>query len=743
MTLVQGVAEGVVRLQVLAPGEQLVRRSYAVEHDPSPQPATLHRGTTDAALKTAELTVAVALPSGAITVRTPGGEVLVSESGSGFEPVDQGFRWTLRLPRSESCHGLGLRGFPLSLRTRRLALWNHDARSYRPGADPLYLSVPFYLGHRPSVSYGLFWDNPARGTVDLDSKDREQLVYECVRLPLTAYVITGTGPAQVVQRFAALTGSMPLPPLWSLGYHQSRWSYADEAQVRRVATRMRAERIPCDAIHFDIDYMNGYRVFTWNHHRFPKPAKLLSDLKTDGFESVAILDPGIKDDPDYVAFAQGLQRDLFLTTPSGKPLRREAWAGPSAFPDFTDPACRAWWSQSAADFAAAGVAGFWTDMNEPSTFNKSATLPDDTPHDWDGEGNTHVAGGHAVYGMQMARATRDGLAQLRAQRRPFVISRAGYAGLQRYAATWSGDSRSTWDHLRITIPQLLNVGLSGIPFAGSDAGGFRGDPDSELYLRWMQLASMTPFFRTHSARTSRERNPWSYGAATTDRIRDVIELRYRLLPYLYTAVQQASSHGLPIMRPMFFEQPESADYPLIDDQFMLGDHLLVAPILQEGARSRRVLLPPGGWYRLGQQVAVSGDRTITANAGLGLPIFVRAGAVVPMWPVQQSTSHPDDRLTLCSYAGKGRSTLYEDAGDGFGYREDEQLLTTFSMRTPGGRLELTCEATGSYAARQSVSLQLFGTAGASLGDVDGRQVEIVDIDGVPTMHTGRFLTVQV
>lgn len=736
---VVAVAPGVVRVRI-GSSDAPARHSYAVEGDLTPLDARVESQGGVQVLATDEVTVSVDATSGALSAATAAGVTFLAEAEQGFEPAGEGHTWRLWLPPDETCHGLGQRAFGLSLRDRRLGLWNHDARSYKPGADPLYLSVPFYLGHRPQVSYGIFWDNPARGWIDLDSDNSGLLTYHCERGPATAYVVTGAGPQEVVQRFTKLTGLMELPPLWALGYHQTRWSYRDEAHYRSVAARLRSERLPCDALHFDIDYMDGFRVFTWDERLFPDPPRLLADLKDDGFNSVAILDPGIKVDPDYDVYRQGKKQDHFLRTRTGGRLAREAWPGMSEFPDFTNPETRAWWADHVAAFAKAGFDGLWNDMNEPSTFTDERTLPDDVPHDWEGQGATHVAGGHAVYGMQMARASRDGLASVHPDRRPFVISRAGYAGLQRYATTWNGDSLATWEHLRITIPQLLNVGLSGIAFSGSDAGGFRGDPDAELYLRWMQLASMTPFFRTHSARTARERNPWTYGRVTTDRIREVIELRYRLLPYFYTLVQRACAEGVPIVRPMFFERPDVAAYQHLDDQFLLGDDVLVAPILREGARNRSVVLPPGDWYRLDDVTVVAGDRSVEVAAGLSLPLFVRAGTVLPTWPVRQSTATRVEKLILGVYAGTGGGRLYEDAGDGHAYRQGEQRTSTFTTTQRDGALTITWAREGDYEVPyDAVDVRVHGL-GAAPGEVlrDGQAVSSRFEDGVLNVATGEF-----
>ncbi|HET9647600.1 MAG TPA: TIM-barrel domain-containing protein [Microlunatus sp.] len=696
------VAEGVARIRITDSEDQQIARSYAIDHDLSAMPAEISSTDRELSLRTDQLIVSIDKKSGAISARTGQDIPIVTEVGRGYAAVADGYRWQILLAEDETCHGLGQRAFPLSLRGRTLQVWNYDAGSYVPGADPLYLNVPFYLGHRPGLSYGIFWDCPARSRIELGSVQKDTLTFSAEHGPACLYLVSADTPQGVVERYSQLTGLMELPPIWALGYHQSRWSYRDASRFRQVAAELRTQGMPCDALHFDIDYMSSFRVFTWNRTRFPDLPALIADLTDQGFNTVAILNPGVMVDDRYSVFQAGTSRDVFLRDTSGRPIQGVTWAGTSQFPDFTDPAVRRWWSERVAEFVGSGFTGLWNDMNEPSIFDSpTKTLPDSVHHDWDGEGNTHVGGGHAVYGMQMARATREGLVTAHPERRPFVMTRAGYAGVQRYATTWNGDSRSSWEHLRMTVPQLCNLGISGIPFSGSDAGGFRGEPGAELYLRWMQLASMTPFFRTHSSRTSKERDPWSYGEPTTGRIRRVIERRYRLLPYLYTQLHRAATAGTPVVRPMFFEEPDDPAYQHIDDQFMLGDSLLIAPILKEGARARTVLLPRGGWYRFQTGAREPGGRTMTVEAGWDLPIFVREGAVVPLWPVRQSTSEPANRITLEVYAGSGTTYLYEDAGDGYEYKRGEFLLSTFSALTDGLGLDLSWRTEGVYVRPES------------------------------------------
>ncbi|MFV0453341.1 MAG: TIM-barrel domain-containing protein, partial [Propioniciclava sp.] len=731
-----------VRVRFLDHEHQHPPLSYAIPSELPSLAATV--SPAEGSLSTDELTVFVA-EDGALTAKTASGTVFVAEPPNSYRRRRGGFTWVTALADAESCHGLGERSFGLSLRGRRYGLWNTAKGAYRAGDDPLYLSIPFFLGVRPDLSHGIFFDHPERAAIELDLRGDGLLRFTGGRRPVTMYLIIGTHPAQVVGRFTGLVGRMELPPLWAIGYHHSRWGLRNEAAFRELAEQTRAHRIPCDAVHFDIDHMDGYRVFSWDRERFPDPAALLADLRSSGLHSVAILDPGVKVDPADPTYADASARGLFCRTQAGGRLVRRVWAGRSEFPDFTDPQARSWWADRSAAFAATGVDGLWVDMNEPSTFDLRHTLPDATPHQWEGRGNTHAGGGHGVYGMQMARATRDGLAALRPQRRPFVFSRAGYAGLQRYASSWNGDSRATWSHLRMTIPQLLNLGLSGIAFTGSDVGGFQGNPGAEQYLRWMQLACLTPFFRSHSTRSARNRTAWSFGEPTTGRVREAIERRYRLLPYLYTAFQAAAAEGMPILRPMFFDDPADADLVRVEDQFLLGDHLVVAPILHQGARGRQVRLPSGDWYRWESGTRTSGGRTLWEAAGLGLPTYVRAGAVVPTWPVARHTGIPVETLILDVYRGTATSWLYEDSGDGYGYRDGHARRSRFNTRHHEGSFTMHWSRTGPFVPDyRKVRVRIFGLAKAAVPvTIDGTPHVGQVAEGVLTLDAGIFTTLHV
>lgn len=704
-------ARGTLELHFLTPDILRVRLrpdrdvpppfSYAVAHEEFPDPVVQQR-TTPAAIEiqSERLICQVSKDSGALRIETTGGQ-LVSEDAGGIQVRGRGVRWTRALPTGEACYGLGQRASALNLRGKRLALWNADPLPYDRGADPVYASIPFYLGVRPKGALGILWDNPARGQADLGATHPERMTLSAEGGELCVYVIAGATVEAVLEHYTALTGRMPLPPLWALGFHQSRWGYDTADTFRHLAQRFRQLQMPCDALYFDIDYMRGYRCFTWDPQRFPDMPQLHDDLHNLGFKSVAIIDPGIKIDRGYEVYQSGVKENVFVTYPNGRRYSGPVWPGRCHFPDFTNPRVRAWWGQQVAPLVAAGFDGFWNDMNEPAliTAPPGRTLPDYVRHDWEGQGRSHVGGGHNVYGMLMARATREGVQHMRPDRRPFVMTRASYAGAQRYTTSWTSDNKATWDHLRLSISMALNMGLSGLPFTGPDVGGFQGEPDGELFTRWMQLASMLPYFRAHTMANTAPQEPWSYGEPYETINRQVLERRYQLLPYLYSAVAQCAQDGAPIVRPLFLVDPADAALRAVDDAFMLGDVLLVAPVVEQGATRREVYLPRGAWYEFDTGKLIDGARRVTVDAPLErLPLYVRAGKVLPLWPVMQYVGErPIEEARLRIYAGSSDTALYEDAGEGLAYQQGAFRWSFFTCRfTPAGEFTIGWQRVGSY-----------------------------------------------
>ena len=603
-----------------------------------------------------------------------------------------------RLVDDEHIYGLGEKAFPLNRRGQQFAVWNQDPQQYEPGADPIYLNVPFYLSLARERCFGLFYDNTYRSYFDVGHHHGDELVYCADDGELCYYLFYGPSPATVLERFTELTGRMPQPPLWALGYQQSRWSYYPEARVREIANLFRRHRIPCDAIHLDIHYMDGYRCFTWDRSRFPDPAALIDDLHKQGFRVVTLIDCGIKADHSYDVCASGLEGGMFCTYPDGNPAAGPVWPGESYFPDFTAPRVRDWWGDLHQAWVEMGVDGLWNDMNEPTVIGpRGDTLASCVHHDWEGEGADHRRA-HNVYGLQMARATYEGLLRLQPERRPFVLTRSGWAGTQRYAASWTADNASTWEHLRLTVPMVLGLGLSGLGFTGPDVGGFSGDADPELLVRWTQLGAFLPLFRNHSARSTKSQEPWVDGEPYLSANRRAIELRYRLLPYMYTAMWQCAQHGHPIARPLFWAFAHDERYYGLQDQFLCGDALLVAPICDPGATSRRVYLPDGDWFDFWSDATHSGPAEVVVPGPLDrCPLFVRAGTVLPMWPLVQHTGEPVAQLILHVYPGRQTSWLYDDDGETMAYRSGGYRVTRFDCQEQGEHgLSVTSQVRGNY-----------------------------------------------
>lgn len=630
-------------------------------------------------------------PALQVTVHADGG--LAFADGSGrllrreLPPQREGQSWlhTAWLRPEEHLYGLGERAMPLNLRGQVLQLWNLDPLgAYGPRRDPLYLGVPVYLGLHEGGSYLVFFENSFRAVLALEEEAQARFEGGALRY----YFIPGP-PPRALERYSQLTGRPPLPPRWALGFHQSRWGYRSEADIRQVVAGFREHDLPLSAVHLDIDHMRGYRVFTVDRRRFPDLAGLAREMAEQGIHLVAIVDPGVKADRDFDLFRQGVEGGFFCTLPGGRLLLAPVWPGWCAFPDFTNPATRAWWGQLHGRLLAAGISGFWNDMNEPAAFTAwgEPTLPWATRHAMEGRGGDHREA-HNLYGLLMNRACYEGLRRLRPERRPFLLSRSGWAGLQAYAWNWTGDIEGTWQALRQTVPTLLGLGLSGIPFSGPDIGGFAGAPSAELYLRWFQLAALLPFFRSHAACDTPRREPWCYGEPTLGIVRRFLQLRQRLMPYLYTLAWEASQSGHPLVRPLFWPAGQERELWDVEDAFLLGEALLVAPILEEGARSRSLLLPRGRWYGFWEEDSWEGPGPVHLEAPLErIPLLVRAGSVLPL--------EEEGHLVLHLYppgAGSGQGRLYSDAGEGYG----PGRLDTFRLERVADGLELAWEGEGDY-----------------------------------------------
>jgi alpha-glucosidase len=611
-----------------------------------------------------------------------------------------GFRVEKTMPDDEHYYGLGDKAGPLDRRDLAFTNWNTDAYAWQESTDPLYKTIPFFLGLRKGRAHGIFVDNTWRSWFDFGKQARDAYAFGADGGALDYYFIAGPEPKAVLERYADLTGKAPLPPLWTLGFQQCRYSYFPEARVYEIAKTFREKKIPADVLYLDIDYQKDNRPFTVDADRFPHFEKMIGDLSKQGFHVITITDLHLAKAAGYKPYDQGLAGNHFVHAADGSVYFGKVWPGDSVFPDFTWAPARDWWGTLYADFVRMGVAGFWNDMNEPSVFWSQRTMPLDVVHRTDAGGTVTHREAHNVFGMQNSRATYEGLLKLQGNRRPVVLTRASYAGGQRYAASWTGDNSSTWNHYRLSVPTLLNLGLSGYALVGDDIGGFRGSPQPELLTRWIALGAFNPIFRDHSEKGTLDQEPWVHGAEHEAIRRRFIEARYRLLPYLYTLADEVSRTGVPMMRPYWLEHPEADNFYTNSGVFLFGPDLLVEPKLEETMDPVEPVLPAGVWYDYWTGEKLTGAPKKKLPAIGDLAVFARGGAIIPHAPLVQSTTEtPKGPLELRVYPGPDcKGALYLDDGTTFDYQKGAFLRVPFTCEERPGAVTVKAGASaGSYA----------------------------------------------
>jgi alpha-glucosidase len=591
-----------------------------------------------------------------------------------------------RIPidKSTDLYGTGEVTGPLKRNNTTISLWNTDNYGYyTDNGKRLYQSHPWILGVRnDGSSFGIIADN----TWKMDISLNDSLINFISDGPaFRVIVFEAESPSKVLQMLAGLTGKMELPPLWALGYHQCKYSYYPDSRVREIANYFRSKSLPCDVIWLDIEYMNAYRIFTFNTGYFPDPSGLNDYLHTNKFKSIWMIDPGVKAESGYSVYDQGTTGNYWVLNSSRSSYQGIVWPGECVFPDFTMPATRTWWSGLYPAFMANGIDGIWNDMNEPSVFQTAtATMPENNIHRGGGglPEDTHLRY-HNVYGMLMVKATREGIAQSDPDKRPFVLSRSNFLGGQRYAATWTGDNVSSWDYLKMSIPMSLNIGLSGQPFNGPDVGGFIGGSTGDLVGNWMAIGAFYPFFRNHHT-FANDQEPWSFGTAIEQVCRIALSRRYKLLPYLYTLFYEASKTGMPVMRPVFFADPKDKDLRKEQEAFLFGDKLLIVP-----KWSNNPSLPKDTW----RSISIAGENSKLDS--YQPDVRLRNGSILPVGQLIQSTVdyNTDSLNLLISVDDSCRATgyLYDDAGNGYDYQTGAYLIRNFTAERLGDdSLKITC-----------------------------------------------------
>ncbi len=591
-----------------------------------------------------------------------------------------------KMQDKECFYGLGDKTGFLNKRGFEYENWNSDIpQLHHENMPALYKSIPFVICKTGEEICGLFFDNTFHSYLNFGKEKEDYFYYGADDGNLDFYYMGGITMAEVVEEYTYLTGRAPLPQLWTLGYHQCRWGYDSADAIREIAHKMREHRIPCESVQYDIDYMDGFRVFTWDQDKYEAKGKLIDELKEDGFKAVVIIDPGVKKDPGYFVYDQGLEKDYFAHDAQGNVYENAVWPGISCFPDFGRKEVREWWADKQQILSDMGVMAVWNDMNEPASFN--GPLPMDVEFSVVDRKTNH-AEAHNVYGHFMDVATYEGQKKATGKR-PLVITRACYSGSQKYAAVWTGDNQSTWSHLQMLIPQLCNLGLSGYAIAGADIGGFGADSNPELMCRWIEAATFSTFFRNHAANGTRNQEPWTFNQQTLDIYRKYVELHYTFLPYIYDQLHLMQKTGLPVMRPLVLHYEDDPETYNLNDEYLVGKHMLVAPIVNQGANKRMVYLPAGVWYDYWTGEKHQGGQYIIKDAPLDtLPIYIKEGSIIPTYDlVQYVGEKPYDKLTLLVAGDIATCKHYQDNGTDFAYQDGQYNLYHFEVF--GGSLQTT------------------------------------------------------
>jgi alpha-glucosidase len=715
------ISDKIIRFRYAADGKFQRDFSYAVSDrlEESPVNFGLREFEEAFELYTDALRIFIARDDMRLTITDTEGRIINQD--------EMGFHWQYYLQKGgkivycskqiqegEHFYGMGDKPTDLNLFDKRVENYGTDAYGYQKDTDPLYRNIPFYYGLHNGMGYGIFFDNTFRTIFDF-GKEREGVTSFWSRGgEMNYYFIYGPELLKVAEAYTSITGTPELPPLWALGYQQCRWSYYPDKRVKEIAAEFRKREIPCDVIHLDIDYMEGFRCFTWSKEGFPDPVGLIKELAAMGFKIVVIIDPGIKVDPEYNVYQQGTEKDYFCKRADGALMEGDVWPGKCVFPDYTNPEVRKWWAGLFKELVETGVRGVWNDMNEPAVF-EMGTFPEDVRHDYDGEAVSHRKA-HNIYGHLMSKATAAGMRKFLMPHRPFVISRSCYAGAQRWSSLWTGDNVSSWDHLWLASVQCQRLAVSGVSFSGSDIGGFIGEPDGELYVRWIQLAVFHPLMRTHSAsnETGFNQEPFSFGSEFEVLTKKFIQLRYQLLPYIYTTFRQYSKYGTPMLRPLSFVAQHDENTLDRSHEFMMGDSLLITHVSEPGMKEKEVYLPEGQWYYYFNDTVYTGKQLITIATPLEeMPLFVKAGAVIPNYDKIQYVEQRElsEEMILHVYYSDQvtSSSLYEDAGDHYGYKNGLYNDIRFKQTSDKQHFELRKKFFGQYkAAYKRHNVQVHG-----------------------------------
>ena len=634
------------------------------------------------------------------TLKNHDGQILCADDTFGTSRIGDQITTYKKLQEGERFIGLGEKTGPLDRRGQGYQHWNTDSFAYGSEQDPLYCSTPFYIGLHNNLAYGIYLDNSHKSFVNFGASNDRFSSFSVDAGDMDYYFIHDQNVEGILKKYAQLTGVTPLPPLWSIGYQQCRYSYYPDVEVERIAKTFRQKDIPADVIVLDIHYMEQYKIFTWDNKKFSKPAELVAHLRELGFHVVVMCDPGIKIEDGYAAYESGKKNDVFIKYPDGSNYSGTVWPGLCHFPDFTKASTREWWEENLKTYTEIGVDGFWNDMNEIATWGQM--LPELIEFDFDGDKDT-ARKGRNIYGFQMSRATFEGTKAGLKNKRPFNLTRAGFSGIQRYAAVWTGDNVATDEHMMLGVRLVNSMGLAGIAFAGYDVGGFVGNASEHLFARWAQIGSFSPFFRGHSMINSRDSEPWAYGEQVEEISTNFIRLRYRLMPYIYSLFFEASISGIPLQRSLAIDY--SFDHNIYNglyhNQYLFGPALMVAP-LESDKTLTKVYLPEGEWYELFNDQKFNGNQEMIIECGIEkLPVFVKASSIIPVAPqANTNTQGLGDLLEIHIYSGQAENSFvyYEDDGESYNYETGEFHKRNI-LYNPHERFVTLEKAEGNYKSR--------------------------------------------
>ncbi|NWJ52675.1 MAG: glycoside hydrolase family 31 protein [Bacteroidetes bacterium] len=676
--------------------------SYAVVGTPVQCKVDVKQNNNDITVSTDSVILKISRKPVRFTFTTHDGRVLnEDDQAMGTQWIGENISTYKKLQDGEKFIGLGEKTGNLDRRGSAYENWNRDFPDYRAVDDPLYATIPFYMGIHHGLTYGIFFDNSYKSRFNFGASNNRFSSFEADAGEMNYYFIGNTSVAGIIKSYTDLTGRMEMPPLWSLGYQQCRWSYFPEKMVLNVAKTFRDKKIPCDVIYLDIHYMDAYKVFTFNPERFSKPKEMVDELHGMGFHLATIIDPGVKVEKGYNAYEDGLKKDVFIKYPDNTNYTAQVWPGWCHFPDFSNPDTRKWWGENFKVLTDAGVEGFWNDMNEIASWGQATPL--NIQFNYDGQ-KANYRQIKNMYGMQMARSTFEGTKKLMNGRRPLVITRSGYAGLQRYTSIWTGDNGANEENMLLGVRLVNSLGLSGVAFTGYDVGGFVGDKSPALFNRWISLGTFCPFFRAHATYDSRSAEPWAFGESAEAINRRYIQFRYRMLPYIYSSFFEASQTGLPVARSLAinYTNDEKIFYAAYQNQYLFGPSFLVAPV-ESSKDFLKVYLPAGNkWYDLyTDKIFEGGEETVVPSDLTHLPVFVKGGSIIPIQSVVQNTTEkPDETLEIHVFNDEksGKFVYYEDDGTTYQNKTGNFLKRTLSFDARKKSLMLG-KTEGSFSSR--------------------------------------------